>query len=112
MTTPEFLSAIVFAVIGFLTVSYFLHSKSNDSKKDKTKADEKQETAKKRPINWYEVLGVPATATPTEIKSAYHRQMQKYHPDKVSGLGAELQDVALRKTQEITAAYHEAMQSF
>jgi DnaJ-class molecular chaperone len=52
---------------------------------------------------------VPANATQPEIKMAYHRRMQKYHPDKVSGLGAELQSLALKKTQEITAAYRQAV---
>jgi DnaJ-class molecular chaperone len=94
-----------------LTVSYFLRSRG-DSQKDQARVDEKGDLPGKETCPaWYEVLEVPATATPNEIKSAYRRQIQKYHPDKVSSLGAELQSVAHKKTQEITAAYHQGLRS-
>jgi DnaJ like chaperone protein len=57
------------------------------------------------------VLEVAPHATQSEIKSAYHRKLQKYHPDRVSGLGDELQSLALKKSQEITAAYQEAIRN-
>jgi hypothetical protein len=53
----------------------------------------------------YEVLGVSREATPEEIKSAYRRQAQRYHPDRVSHLGDEFQQLAKEKFQEIQSAY-------
>jgi DnaJ-domain-containing protein 1 len=52
-----------------------------------------------------EVLSISPDATIDEIKSAYKKLMMEYHPDKVAGLGAEIKEVAERKTKEINAAY-------
>jgi DnaJ-class molecular chaperone len=53
------------------------------------------------------VLGVAANASPEEIKSAYRGLANKYHPDKVSHLGAEFRALAHEKFKEIQAAYQE-----
>lgn len=53
----------------------------------------------------YKVLGVSRNATPEEIKSAYRKQAQRYHPDRVSHLGEELQQLAKQKFLEIQKAY-------
>jgi hypothetical protein len=60
---------------------------------------------------WQEILGVSAESTADEIREAYKHLISKYHPDKVDTLGQELKDLAEHKTQEITAAYREAMRS-
>ncbi|NWS46428.1 DJC30 protein, partial [Probosciger aterrimus] len=36
----------------------------------------------------YEVLGVPATATAAQIKTAYYEQSFRYHPDRNAGSAA------------------------
>jgi hypothetical protein len=58
---------------------------------------------------WSVTLGVPSTASAIEIRDAYQQLISKYHPDKVEQLGQELKDLAVRKSQEITAAYREGM---
>ena len=55
----------------------------------------------------YSVLGVSKTATSDEIQTAYRDAVQKYHPDKVSHLGKEFQDLAQKKFIEIQAAYEQ-----
>ena len=53
----------------------------------------------------YIILGISRGASETEIKEAYHRELAKYHPDKVAHLGIELQELARTKTTAIIAAY-------
>ncbi len=53
----------------------------------------------------HEVLGVAPGASEEEIRAAYKRLSQKYHPDKVSGLAPEYMEIAEPKMKEINAAY-------
>lgn len=55
----------------------------------------------------YQILGVKPGCTLTEAKTAYYSLVQKYHPDRVSGLGEELQEVAERRTKELNKAYQQ-----
>lgn len=55
----------------------------------------------------YRILEVRRGASRDEITRAYREQMKRYHPDRVSGLGDELQEVAHRKTLDIQRAYIE-----
>lgn len=59
----------------------------------------------------YEVLGVSPQASQEEVRRAYQKLVQQYHPDQVSHLGAELREVAERRTKEINAAYNQLKRS-
>lgn len=62
-----------------------------------------------RTARWdpWAVLEVRRGASREEIARAYRQQMKRYHPDRVSGLGEELQRLAHQKTLEIQRAYAE-----
>lgn len=53
----------------------------------------------------YKILEVNPDATATEIKKAYRKMATKYHPDKVSHLGQELQKLAEEKFKSVNDAY-------
>lgn len=51
------------------------------------------------------VLGLKGRVTPSDVKRAYRLMIAKYHPDKVSHLGPEFQEIAQKKTRSIVLAY-------
>ncbi len=53
----------------------------------------------------YKILEIEPTATVEEIKKAYRNMAMKYHPDKVSYLGEEIQNAAKEKFQKVNEAY-------
>ncbi len=55
----------------------------------------------------YEVLGISRGASQEQIRQAYHECLRQYHPDRVDGLGDELQKLALDRTLDIRRAYDE-----
>ncbi len=59
------------------------------------------------PWNPHAVLGVPPGASPDLVIHAYRERLKEYHPDRVAGLGPELQELAHRKTLDIQRAYDE-----
>ena len=66
---------------------------------------EAQETTK----DPYSILGIAKGASPEEIKQAYRRLANTYHPDKVSHMGDDFRDLAERRFKEIQSAYRELM---
>ena len=57
----------------------------------------------------YALLGVNSGAGPDEIRAAYRRMVAQYHPDKVSHLGKEFQEMAHQKLIAIQQAYEVLM---
>ncbi len=53
----------------------------------------------------YKILEISEDASDEEVKKAYRKMAVKYHPDKVSHLGEEVQQEAKKKFQEVNAAY-------
>ena len=67
--------------------------------------DETAETGRAKPLDPWEVLELEPGASSDEIQAAYKAQLLKYHPDRVSHLGDEFQQLAHRKTLAIRQAY-------
>lgn len=55
----------------------------------------------------YTVLGLKKDASREEIRQAYRRLVNKYHPDKVNYLGEEFRQLAEKRFKEIQEAYQE-----
>jgi hypothetical protein len=53
----------------------------------------------------YDTLEVIPSASPETIHAAYRSLISRYHPDKVAGLGPELQALANARTKEINHAF-------
>lgn len=56
-------------------------------------------------INHFRVLGVKSNASDDEIKKAYRRLANKYHPDKLHGLSEDERDQAANQLQRVKTAY-------
>ena len=69
-------------------------------------ADDSVRRPKKR-RDPYEILGTSRDASLEEIKHAYRTQASRYHPDRVTHLGEELQVLAKEKFQDIQWAYEQ-----
>jgi len=54
----------------------------------------------------YKILEITPSASDDEVKKAYRKMAMKYHPDKVSHLGKEFQNVATDKFKKVNAAYN------
>lgn len=55
----------------------------------------------------YEVLGLKEGATIEVVTSAYRKQAQMNHPDRVANMAVEFRELAEKRMKEINAAYHE-----
>ncbi len=53
----------------------------------------------------YKILEIERSASDEDVKKAYRRMAMKYHPDKVSQLGEEVQKAAKEKFQRLSQAY-------
>ncbi len=56
-------------------------------------------------------LELDADASEEEIKRAYRRMVQRYHPDKLAHLGPEFVDVAEQRFKQIQSAYERLSRS-
>tara|TARA_B100000700_G_scaffold18397_1_gene18073 strand:+ start:937 stop:1671 length:735 start_codon:yes stop_codon:yes gene_type:complete len=55
----------------------------------------------------YRILEVSQNGSDNEIKRSYRKMANKYHPDKVSHLGEEMQKLAKEKFQAVNDAYQQ-----
>jgi hypothetical protein len=54
---------------------------------------------------YYELLSIEPSADASTIKTAFRREIARYHPDKVIHLGPEFQEMAAMRAAELTVAY-------
>ena len=54
---------------------------------------------------YYDLLGLPRSASFEDVKHAFRREIAKYHPDKVQHLGHEFEEIAASKAAVLTQAY-------
>ena len=96
-------------------LSYFYRKRLRDLA-DRTAGESAQaggETHRKKAIQSdrafdpYQILGIPTSSSQETIRNAYRSRMTEYHPDKVTHLGSELQELAHRKALEIQKAYQQ-----
>lgn len=59
----------------------------------------------------YRVLEIASSATDDEVRKAYKRMALKYHPDKVSTLGEDVQKAAEEKFKNVQEAYEKIKKS-
>ncbi len=84
------------------------YNQAQDKARENQQYEKKTQTNnRKRKPDPYTVLGVKKNATREEIKTAYRKLAGKYHPDRVTHLGDEFQDLAEKKFKEIQQAYQE-----
>ena len=78
------------------------YSQTSNQSYNKEQKTSSATTGQKDPYN---VLNVTKNASQEEIKKAYRKLANQYHPDKVAHLGKEFQDLAEERFKEIQEAY-------
>src|SRR5260370_40715162 len=56
-------------------------------------------------MTYYDILGVPTTATKSEIKEAYLKLAKEFHPDKSAGVNPAVQKLVEEKFKDIQEAF-------
>lgn len=82
---------------------------ADEKKTGNTRSKENLDDTETSAPKWdpYRVLELNRSASGIEIKQAYRRLANQYHPDKVDHLGKEFRDLAEIKFKEIQRAYKE-----
>lgn len=113
MTSIEVLVVIVLGLVGYWVTSAIIKffTKESEWTKSQSKENPKQEQSQRQTTDksWYEILDVNPLSSLDEIKLAYKKKISMYHPDKVSSMGPEFNEIAQKKSKEINAAYDEAV---
>ena len=82
--------------------SFFQQSGQRFQQDRQTRSSERES-----PKDPYTVLGINRNASTEEIKNAYKKLANKYHPDKVQYLGEEFRQLAEKRFKEIQEAYQQ-----
>ncbi len=79
-------------------ISYYLGIQSGDYNSIKSMFIQSTESS-------YKILDLTRDASDDDVKKAYRKMAVKYHPDKVSYLGEDVQEAAKEKFQKLSEAY-------
>lgn len=118
MSSNEIWVVIVLGLVGYWGTTALINffkkesdwtSKQNQNSHKNESFDHKPNKEDDSNQTWYEVLGVSSGASIEEIRVAYKKKISMYHPDKVSNMGPEFNEIAQRKTKAINTAYDEAL---
>lgn len=105
----EFTVVIVCCLVGFVIVSAVIDYRRSGPKGqqgyDGASSEQSSTNTPTDQPSWWEVLRVDRSASPDQIKSAFRKEIAKYHPDRVEGLGIELRELAEEKAKEVNLAY-------
>ena len=101
------LAIIILIVLGWLFFRYLIRMLKQATYQESERNGYQHPNREHRATEeeYRQVLGLAAQDSPATIRKKYKELLSKYHPDKVQHLGIEFQDMAERKTKEITEAY-------
>jgi DnaJ-class molecular chaperone len=100
----EFSVIIGCGLFGFMVVNAVIDARRSRAAKEAQDHSRQSEMDAAQPF-WWETLNVDRNASPDQVKTAFRREISKYHPDRVEGLGVELRELADRKAKEVNRAY-------
>jgi DnaJ like chaperone protein len=80
------------------TISNYLNINQNDFESIKSMFFDNEDSA-------YKILEISPKASDSELKKAFRKMANKYHPDKVSHLGEKMQTLAEEKFKAVNDAY-------
>jgi DnaJ-domain-containing protein 1 len=113
-------AAVIAAIVLVLAAGLLLAVRSRRRQWERWRWEQKHRSRSERtrgntaPANdeqqspWWQVLEISERSTFEEVKAAYRRKIKQYHPDKVTDLAREFQELADRKTKEINRAFGQA----
>ena len=84
-------------------------SNTNDNEQSREQQTRHSHKETGSALDPHEILGVGANASKDEIRTAYRKLANQYHPDKVQHLGKEFQELAEIKFKAIQGAYQSLM---
>lgn len=95
--TTAYFSGHAVAIIAESRKSSFGSQKTEKPKNDKSSYLSEDDC--------WRILGLSGNICKQDIKNAYRKTINEYHPDKVASLGTELRALAEKKAKEINEAY-------
>jgi DnaJ-domain-containing protein 1 len=112
----EFAVVVGCGLLGFIIVNFLIdrrrekmrpemNNKGGSHQEEAAQQQSQKDNEKDGYPPWWVILNVDRNDTTERIKRAFRREIAKYHPDRVEGLGEELRELADRKSKDVNNAY-------